>query len=119
MTSLETAMSELHAIVNGDRAAPNWRWLVRQRLSNVREALDDDQFRSFDGWLTARSKTNDRERMRLMARVGAIGPAVLDRLDLEVAASEVQRLLADLDHYCQRVHDLIYDSVGLELGGSE
>ena len=32
---------------------------------------------------------------------------------------EVQRLLTDLEHHVQRLHDLVYDSVSLELGGSE
>jgi hypothetical protein len=34
-------------------------------------------------------------------------------------ATDVRRLLVDLEHYQQRRHDLVYDSVALELGGSE
>ena len=119
MTSLESAISELQQSLSSSRAAQNWRWLVRQSLSNVREALNDEQFRSWDGWLAARSRTNDRDRKRLLARVAAIGPAVLERLDPEAASAEVRRLLNDIEHYRQRVHDLIYDSVSMEVGGSE
>jgi hypothetical protein len=31
----------------------------------------------------------------------------------------VQRLLVDVGHHAQRLHDLAYDEVELELGGSE
>jgi hypothetical protein len=44
---------------------------------------------------------------------------VLDRLDTDTIVHEVKRLLGDLERYVQRQHDLLYDSVSLELGGSE
>ena len=119
MAALESALSDLQQIIHGNRAAQNWPWLVRQGLSSVRQALQEERFGSFDGWLNARSRSQDRERLRLMARISALGPAVLDRLEPRIAAEEVQRLLTDIDHYLQRLHDLFYDSVGLELGGSE
>ena len=49
----------------------------------------------------------------------ALAAGVLDRLDADVILSELRRLQTDLEHYVQRVHDLVYDSVSLELGGSE
>jgi hypothetical protein len=34
-------------------------------------------------------------------------------------AAQLSRLLVDIDHHAQRVHDLAYDDVELEIGGSE
>ena len=117
--ALDQAINELSLTLAGNRAASNWRWLVRQRLSAVRDALDNEQARSWDGWLAARATATDRDRRRLLARLSALGPRVLERADLETAHAEVRRLAEDLQHYRQRLHDLMYDSVALELGGSE
>jgi uncharacterized protein YhaN len=119
LMSLESAISELHNTLSGARSASNWRWLVRQRLSAVRQALSDENFQSWDGWLAARTGSADRERRQLLARISAIGAGLLDRLEVESVTSEVQRLLNDVEHYRQRVHDLLYDSVAMEIGGSE
>ncbi len=106
-------------VLRADPGAREWRWQVRKRLSTVREALSDSQVRHWDGWLSARAGASNRDRRRLQARVSALAAVILDRMDLEGAQREVTRLVADLDHYVQRVHDLLYDSVALELGGSE
>jgi len=117
--SLESAISELQETLAGARSASNWRWLVRQRLSAVRQALSDENFESWDGWLAARTGTADRERRQLLARISSIGTGLLDRLESDRVAVEVRRLLNDVEHYRQRVHDLVYDSVAMEIGGSE
>ncbi len=119
METLESAVARLQDLLRDDIDARTWRWRMRQELSNLREALESERFRSFDGWLTARSRTSERDRIRLTSRIAALGPAVLDRLDPEAVRLEVSRLVADIEHYRQRVHDLIYDSVALEIGGSE
>ena len=117
--SLESAISDLQETVSGARSASNWRWLLRQRLSAVRQALSDEGFEAWDGWLAARTGSADRERRQLLGRISAIGANLLDRLDSDLVAVEVRRLLNDVEHYRQRVHDLVYDSVALEIGGSE
>lgn len=119
MQTLETALGRLQELLEDDSQARTWRWRVRQELSALRDALESERFRSFDGWLTARSRTSERDRIRLTSRIGALGPAVLDRLDSGAVRMEVARLLVDVEHYRQKVHDLIYDSVSLEIGGSE
>ncbi|HET7683087.1 MAG TPA: hypothetical protein VFK34_05420 [Marmoricola sp.] len=121
MTTLEQALAELNDTLQKGPDAPTgiWRWRLRQGLSAVRDALDSEQFRTWDGWLTARSRTNNRERVRLIGRISSLGPAVLERLDADSLRGEVGRLLGDVERYRQRVHDLIYDSVALEIGGSE
>lgn len=119
MQTLESALSRLHELLDHDGDTGTWRWRVRQELSGLREALESERFRSFDGWLTARSRTNERDRTRLTSRITALGPAVLDRLDETAARLELARLVVDVEHYVQKVHDLVYDSVALEIGGSE
>jgi len=117
--SLESAISDLQDTLTGMRSAANWRWLVRQRLSAVRQALSDEHVQAWDGWLAARCGTMERERHQLLARISTVGAGLLDRLDADLVSGEVRRLLNDVEHYRQRVHDLVYDSVALEIGGSE
>ncbi len=117
MATLDAAIDGLRRAL-ADPRAPHWRWRLRRHLSLVREALAQDQAGSSDGWLAARAGVNERDRHHLLARVGALGPRVLERMETDVAL-EVHRLLGDLEHYQQRTHDLVYDSVALELGGSE
>lgn len=117
--TLETAIADLRTTLNGSRTTTSWRVTMRQGLTSVREALSDERFSSWDGWLAARSGTSDRERQQLLARITALGGGILDRLDTERVASEVRRLLNDVEHYRQRMNDLVYDSVSMEIGGSE
>lgn len=117
--SLESAISELQQTLAETRTASNWRWLVRQRLSAVRQALSEESLEYRDGWLAPRTGSMDRERRQLLSRVSAVGAGLLDRLEADRVAAEVRRLLNDVEHYCQRMHDLVYDSVAMEIGGSE
>ncbi len=119
MAPLETAIRELRQVLQTDAASPEWRWLVRGRLSEVKEALSDPQVRQWDGWLSARARTSNRNRRHLRARVASLAAVVLDKMEPEAVSRELSRLVSDLEHYVQRVHDLVYDSVSLELGGSE
>jgi hypothetical protein len=119
MATLEDAIDELRQALNDSRIAQNWRWLVRQKLSAVKDALAAEQVRYFDGWLAAKASVSDRDRTQLLARIGALGPRVLERLDTERARTELGRLVEDLEHFRQRLHDLAYDSVSMEIGGSE
>jgi len=119
MAPLETAIRELRQILAADCTAPEWRWNVRRRLSEVKDALSQPQARQPEAWLAARTHLSDRDRFQLQARVVALSSGVLDKLDAESIRYQVQRLLSDLERHVQRVHDLVYDSVSLELGGSE
>jgi hypothetical protein len=119
LMTLESAISELQETLSSARSASNWRWLVRQRLSAVRQALSDENFQAWDAWLAPRTGVADRERRQLLARISSIGSGLLDRLETDRVAVEVRRLLNDVEHYRQRVHDLVYDSVAMEIGGSE
>jgi hypothetical protein len=119
MAPLETAITELRQILSVDSTAPEWRWNVRRRLSEVKDALSGPQVRQADAWLAARAQSSNRVRHQLHARATTLASGVLDKLDVESILQETRRLLSDLEHYVQRLHDLVYDSVSLELGGSE
>ncbi len=119
MAPLETAIRELRQILAADCTAPEWRWNVRRRLSEVKDALSQPEARPPEAWLAARTQLSNRDRHQLQSRVVALSSGVLDKLEAESIVHQVQRLMADLEHHVQRVHDLVYDSVSLELGGSE
>ena len=97
----------------------HWRWAVRQRMAGVRDALVGESDHPADGWLAARGVAIVRERNALLARLSALGPAVLECPDLERVRADLKRLVVDINHHRQRLHDLAYDEVELELGGSE
>lgn len=124
MTSaLSTALRGVESALEVPRsegvALGNWRWVVRQRMALVRDALIGESNTPDDGWLAARGGTAFRERNQLLGRLGALGPAVLESPDVEQVRDEVKRLLVDINHHVQRLHDLAYDDVEMELGGSE
>ena len=96
-----------------------WRWQVRQQLGSVRDALVAEAGNGADGWTAAREGTVLRERNALLVRIGELGPRVLEHPDAEAVRGSLQRLLADVRRHRQRLHDLAYDEVELELGGSE
>lgn len=118
MTGLVAAIEALDRALDSPRRHHLWRWLVRNRLFGVTEALTAERARSADGWLAAREGTMAREREGLLRRVGQQVTA-LDAADLERLRSELKRLVVDLRHHHQRVNDLVYDTVSLEIGGSE
>jgi hypothetical protein len=124
MTSATAALSDLHRALDAPRdvggvAAGNWRWTVRQRMTGVRDVLMRESEHPDDAWLSARRGIALRERRALLARIGELGPAVLESPDLDNVRVQGLRLLTDINHHLQRLHDLAYDDVELELGGSE
>ena len=44
---------------------------------------------------------------------------MLESPDVDGVRDELHRLLVDVTHHVQRLNDLAYDEVELELGGSE
>lgn len=119
MTGLESAITRLQQAVDGPRRQHMWRWLVRHRLAAVRDALDSERSRGGDAWLAAREQTLHRERDGLVRRIADLGPLVLESPDVEAVCAELHRLVGALERYRQRLNDLVYDSVALEIGGSE
>lgn len=114
LRSLEVA---LDAPRRSGVALGNWRWAVRQRLVEVREALVSESMSTDESWLAARGGAALRERSALLTRLRSFGQAVLDTPDPELVRRDVRRLVVDVSHHVQRVHDLAYDSVEVEFGG--
>jgi hypothetical protein len=96
-----------------------WRWTVRRHLVPVRERLLRDHPDRREAWLSARAARVLRERDELLARLNALSSEVLSTDDVDDLADRLSRLLADIQHHQQRVRDLAYDDVELEIGGSE
>jgi hypothetical protein len=88
-------------------------------MAAVRDALVAETGPGGEGWLAARETGLLRERNALLRRLSALGPQVLENPDVDQVCSELHRLLVDVSHHVQRVRDLAYDEVALELGGSE
>jgi hypothetical protein len=119
MTGLEHAILGLRQALDAPRRHHVWRWLVRHRMAGVRDALSHEVPRDEDAWLAAREMSLHRERDGLLRRLAALGPEVLEAPDVESVRAELHRLVGDLERHRQRLNDLVYDSVSLELGGSE
>lgn len=122
-TRLTTALQGLDVALDAprQRGVPlgNWRWVVRQRMAALRDALAGEAAGPDDGWLAARGGTAFRERNVLLGRLNHLGRVVLETEAVEDVRLELKRLVVDVHHHVQRLHDLAYDAVELELGGSE
>jgi hypothetical protein len=119
MTGLEHALTGLRQALDAPRRNRVWRWLVRHRLEGVRDALAGELSREGDVALAAREQTLQRERTVLLGRLAVLSASVLDEPDVETVRDELHRLVAAAERYRQRLNDLAYDSVSMELGGSE
>jgi hypothetical protein len=114
-----TALSALHDALDAPPEASSWRWTVRRGIVPLRDALQRERQDPGDGWLSARHGRSARERAALLRRLAAYGPMVLEHPDVAEVREGLKRLLTDIDHHVQREHDLAYDEVELEIGGSE
>ena len=118
--ALEQAIHDLEnaaADESSARANPGaWRVAVRERLQRVRAGMTEP-LGSRDGWLVARTQHADRDRRALLDRITATTSRVSDARPASTVLPEIRRLSRDLAHYRQRLTDLDYDAVELELGG--
>ena len=119
MTGLEHALEALRQALDAPRRQHSWRWLVRQRMVAVRELLARPESPGGDAWLAAREAALHREQRGLLQRLTELGSQVMRAADVEVVREDLGRLVEDIDHHRQRLNDLVYDTVSLELGGSE
>lgn len=123
MLTTDIALHELRRALEhppaGGPSLGTWRWSVRQRIAAVRDLLIRETDTLGDAWLAARQGAALRERNVLLSRLGALGPRLLETHEVEPVRAELLRLLVDIEHHLQRLRDLAYDDVELELGGSE
>ncbi|CUR55642.1 conserved hypothetical protein [metagenome] len=96
-----------------------WRESVRRHIESLRDQLDRPAAADTEDWAAARSGAILRERNALLNRMAALGPQVQATDEVDQLREEIKRLLNDVNHHLQRLSDLAYDAVELELGGSE
>ena len=122
-SGMTTALHGLHQALDAPHqpaaALGSWRWTVRQRMAAVRDALVAEADTPGEGSLAAREGSMLRERTALLSRMSTLGPEVLESPRVEQVRHELRRLAVDIGRHEQRLHDLAYDEVELELGGSE
>jgi hypothetical protein len=120
MQPLDQAVLGLEQALTGPHGfAPTWPQAVRQRLDGVREALHAEHAHAGDLWLSARAGSLHRERNRLLTRVQVLIATLGDGADPDGTRQSLFRLTQDLEHHRQRVSDLMYDGVAMDVGGSE
>ena len=112
-------MELLDRPVDGPAAAGQWRWEARRRLVAVHDLLAAQSDPAAGTWLAARGGSVVRRRMALLARARSLAAELVGDGDVDRLRRELLRLAFDLVHHAQRVRDLAYDEVELELGGSE
>lgn len=121
-TVLRSALSGLDEALDLPRQRGSrklWRQSVRRHMDSLREYLDHESTPDTADWAAARSGAILRERNALLSRMSALGPQVQRAGELDTLRQEIKRLLTDVNHHLQRLSDLAYDDVELELGGSE
>jgi hypothetical protein len=107
------------AVLTPPRLQQSWRYLVKQRLTWVEAALAADGTDDAEPWLQPRRDRLRRERTQLRSRTSLLAGTICETLELEQARRSLARLVQDLQHYQQRVNDLAYDAVDMDVGGSE
>lgn len=120
MQRLEQAITGLEQSLKSSPGWPqSWRLSVRQRLLDLADALCDEAADGEDTALSARAETLRRESRRLLTQVSLLLPEVAESRDLDGTRLKMMRFVHDLERHNQRRHDLLYDAVGMEVGGSE
>jgi hypothetical protein len=108
-------------LLRPDEVSPRtdaWRWTLRRRLVPVRDQLLHEHLDRRNAWLSARAACVRRERDGLLARLDRLSTQILVTDDTEDVAVQLRRLLVDIEHHHQRLRDLAYDDVEIEIGGS-
>ena len=119
---LRTALSGLDQALDLPRQRGSrslWRESVRRHIESLRQQLDQPAAADTEDWAAARSGAILRERNALLSRMSTLGPQVQHADEIDQLREDIKRLLTDVNHHLQRLSDIAYDDVELELGGSE
>jgi hypothetical protein len=124
MQRFENAVESLEeALQSPPQLQRSWGHIVHHRTRAVAEALTAESPVAVDTWLSARAGCLERERNRLLTRLSVLGSMLgtmlTDGTDLEPVRESLRRLARDVRHHHQRVTDLTYDALALDVGGSE
>lgn len=121
-SSMQSALRDLNEALDSPRmpgALAPWRQAVIDRLTSVFEALTSEGTVAEDGWLADRSRSLQRERRALLGRLTGLSARLGQARESDLIRIELKRFLVDCNHHVQKVHDLAYDDVEFEVGGSE
>jgi len=118
-TSLRDLLLALDRPRHPEPMLGSWRWRVRRHLGHVRDLLQAEASGSVDERLSARDGRMLRERSALLDRLTILATLVLESGDPDTVELRLRRLVTDIEHHRQRLRDLAYDDVELEIGGSE
>lgn len=121
-TAMQAALTGLNQALDSPRihgALEPWRRAVGDSMLILRECLTREAAVADDGWLADRSRLMQRERRALLGRLSALRVRIEHAIEVDPLRMELKRLLVDVNHHVQRVHDLAYDEVEMEIGGSE
>jgi hypothetical protein len=113
------ALKRFQTLLARGPAEKRWRWEMHRALTDVRDDLSGEQPGVREQWLTSRGRRVADERDRLLLRVSAAGSATLHAEDLTELGTDLRRLSSDLARHAQRLTDLAWDDVEMEIGGSE
>jgi hypothetical protein len=116
---LEHALAGLEQVTVASSSPSSWRRAVRERLTDVQDALSAEPATATESWLGPRASTMLREHHRLLTRLSVLTEMVAGSIDPDAVRHSLQRLVLDLHHHQQRINDLAYDAVEMEVGGSE
>ena len=120
MQRFENAVESLEqALLSPPRLSRPWGHIVRQRAARVADALTAESPVAVDPWLAARAGCLERERNNLLSRLSVLGSLLAEAPDPEPVRESLRRLLLDVRHHHQRVNDLVYDALALDVGGSD
>ncbi|HEU4512319.1 MAG TPA: hypothetical protein VFR87_04385 [Nocardioidaceae bacterium] len=119
MAGLDRAIIGLEQALDRPRRHQMWRWLVSHRVASVHDALVLEQGHATDAWLAPRQTSLAREREVLLHKLTRLRAQVADSPNVEPVHGELKRLVSELERHRQKLNDLVYDGVALELGGSE
>lgn len=120
MHRLDEAVTDLAAALTVPPRMPHlWRQLVGERLRTVDEQLRAERAVAQESWLTPRALHLHHERKRLLSRLAVLVATVAESPDLEAVRGAVHRFVQDVEHHHQRVGDLAYDALAMDVGGSE
>ncbi|GAB3653766.1 hypothetical protein GCM10027596_04630 [Nocardioides korecus] len=118
MGPVESAVVDLRLALRSEGPEAERRGRLRAALEDVRRGTAATVTHD-EAWLAAKDDCARRQARQLLARVSALLGAVdaADEGPRRIFAG-AERLLVDLEHHVQRLHDLAYDEVELELGES-
>ena len=119
MRDLEQAVERLEQVLSASTAHGPWPQRVRHQLSGLEEVLATSAQHHGDPATEARAGHLDRERSELRHRAHRLAGLLEAPVEVEPLRSQLFRLATDLSHHAQRVNDLAYDRVSMEVGGSE